>query len=708
MKKYFRYLAAAVLAATSFAAVSCSDDSEPAPIPEFPAPLQQQAIMPGDSYSFTIKPNMDWVVSIPDEARAWFYLDDNGTKVSSLRGAAVLEGGQPITVKVGTENGEPFDEEPTVDVTMTMGDPAESRTIASFVIRQMARDLKFYPALVEEGEYVFNEEEGSTLQYRYDETDAKKEGPVALEKHGAFYGARLLVESNVSWTLSVPEWVDVRVNAEPATSGTAGRSEVELRANYAKMPLEGAKDLECQFSAQRADDTFETLAKIAVSLEDLTGLLECEGLPKEALFSPAGNYLVSASSLGAAINASINAPDGVQIIALSKIQYGYEEWMMEPWVKAEIEPWSGEDKIQTRSVAIKVAPQVAGGEQRQADLFVLPATLAEKVKQPEDLLTEDWTAVREEYQKYLVTTVAQETSDYFFNAHNSLAMKEMGVKFELGTSMFDSVLHQWNDWMHNDYDFYYKLTYTNAYSADGGTLDVVPVSWGPSDYASYKIYGYNAGSAGEDLGADNKWIKLQENRNAATNAVESFTVQMNFDEEYVNTYGDYSMKYAVVVFYDENGGAIATLECEYDENGSIGGGGEVGAVSFAYPEYAPMEGSKLEMLAAGDADYDKYAAAYADFTPTVYRVTFRTPNPTMSSLRGLPDYGQWCDVIDGADWLSRPEPSEEITFAGAMSSEKSASGAYIFYAGGAGIDGAGKVVDPKGPAVILVVKLVVE
>ena len=707
MKKFFRYLAAAVLAGTSFAAVSCSDDPEPAPIPEFPTPLQQQAVMPGDSYSFTIKPNMDWVVSIPAEARNWFYLDDNGTKVSSLRGAAVLEGGQPITVKVGAENGEPFDEEPTVEVTMTMGDPAESRTIASFVIRQMARDLKFYPALVEEGEYLVNEDESSPLQYRYG-TEAKKEGTAALEKHGAFYSTRLLVESNVSWTLSVPEWVDVRVHAEAATSGSAGLSEVELRANYAKMPLEGAKDLVCPFSAQRADGSVETLAQITVSLEDLTGLLECERLPAEALFSPAGNYLVDASRVGIAINGTITAPDGAKVIALPKAAYGgYDEWMGQPWVTAEIDPWSGEEKIQTRNVAIRVAPQAAGAVERKADLFVLPVTLNDKTMY--DLLTEDCSAVREEYQKYFVTTVTQEASNFLFNANNSLAMKEQGVNFELGATMFDSTLHRYCDWMHNDYDFYYKLTYTNAYSADGGALDVVPVSWGPKNYASYKIYGYNAGSAGGNLPADNKWIKLQEKRNAATNAVESFTVQMNFDEEYVQTYGDWSKKYAVVVFYDEDNNAIATLECEYDENALIGGG-EAGAVSFAYPEYAPMEGSEIKQLAAGDADYDKYAAAYADFTPSVYRVTFRTANPTMSTIKGLPANGGYNEVIDGTDWLIHSEEAaSEFTFAGLMNSEKSATGAYIFYTEGAGFDeAAGKVIDPKGPAVILVIDLKLE
>ncbi len=706
MKKFFRYLAAALLVGTSFAAASCSDDPEEPvpPTPQFPTPLEETAIRPGESYSFTIKPNMDWVVSIPDEALKWFYLDDNGQKVSKLRGAAVLEGGLPITVKVGAENVELFDAVPPVDVTMTMGNPAESQKIASFVIQHMERELKFYLAKTEKGDYVYNEDANSGLQYSY-EAEPKTEGPVKLEKHGgAFYSARLLVESNVSWTLSVPEWVDMRVNAEVATSGTAGKSEIELRANAIKMPLEGATDVACQFSAKKSDNSDVELAKIAVSLDNLNAALECYGLPKEALFSPRGNYLVSASNFGPAIYGSITAPNGVKVITIPKAQNGgYEEWIREPWVNAKIADWSGEEKIQERDVTITVDPQEADASafKRQADIFVLPATLKDKTVS--DLVTEDWSAVREEYQPYLATSITQEASTFVFNAQNSKAMEEQGVKFENGYEMFDPDLWKWCDWLHNGNDLYYKLTYTNEYSADGGALDVIPASWCPS-YTSYKIFGYNAGSAGENLPADNKWVKLQEKRNAETNVVESFTVQMNFDEEYKNVYGD-GKGYATVVFYDDTNTAIATLECAYgDDAGS--GGGAAGAVSFAYPDYAPMEGSTLEQLSAGDPDYDKYAGAYADFTPSVYRVTFMTLAPTVSGIKGLPEYGSWCEVIDGAEWLGRPEPAEEVTFAGCMNSEKSAKGVCIFYSSGSGIDESGKVVDPQGPAVILVVNLV--
>ncbi len=701
MKKFFRYLAAALLVSLSFAAASCSDDpEEPAPTPQFPTPQPQQTILPGESSTFTIKPNMDWVVSIPEEARNWFYLDDNGTKVSKLRGAAVV-GDQSITVKIGAENVELFDPVQPVEVTLTMGNPAESKTIATFVIQQKERELKFYMVKTENGEYVYNEDTAtSPLQYSY-EAEAKTESSVQLELHGgAFYGARLLVESNVPWAISVPDWIEAHVNAEAATSGAAGQSEVELRADYAKMPLEGAADVACSFNATAADGSVVELAKIAVSLENLTGLLEYD-LPKEALFSARGNYLVSASTYGALLSGSITAPDGVQVIAIAKAIYGgYEEWMGQPWVKAEIDPWSGEDKIQNRTVSISLEPNT-GNMERQAVVFVLPASLKDKTMF--DLLTEDMYDIREEYKQYLATTVTQEASKFLLNPQNSLAMKAQGVKFEDGYEMFDSTLWQWCDWMHNSNDLYYKLTYTNEYSADGGAIDVVPLSWCPA-YTSYKIYGYNAGSAGENLPADNKWIKLQEARNPETNVVESFTVQMNFDKEYKNTYGD-GKGYAAVVFYDETGTAIATLECTFDD-GSGSGGGATGSVNFAYPQYAQMEGSSIEQLSAGDTDYDKYAGAYADFAPTVYRVTFTTPTPTMSMIAGLPNFAQWCEVIDGAEWLSRPEPGMEVTFAGYMNSDKSTKGAYIFYTGGSGFDEAQKVIDPQGPAVILVINLV--
>lgn len=714
MKKFFRYLAAALLVGTSFAAASCSDDPEEPtpPTPQFPTPIEETAILPGESYSFTIKPNMDWKISIPEEANKWFYLlDESGTEVLTLRGTAVPEGGQPITVKVGAKDGEPFDEEPKVDVTMTMGDPAESQTIATFVIRQMARELKFYPVRIEEGEYVFNEDESSPLQYSY-EADPKTEGAVKLEKHGAFYGARLLVESNVSWTLSVPDWIDVRVNTEAATAGTAGKSEVELRANTASknFSLEGA-NVDCQFVDQNKTDV--KLAKIAVSMDNLTALLECEGLPAEAIFSPRGRYLASASSLGASLNGSITAPDGATVIALSKVMYGgYDECN---WVKPEIDPWSGEEQIQTRDVAIYVDPQGHGwsAQERQADLFVLPATLKDKTAV--DLLTEDWSAVREEYQPYFVTTITQEASTGYLSEMNSLAMKAGKATLEYNTyGMFDEELAQYCPWMasHEDYGFFYRLTYGDPYSSDGAALEINDnVPWGPEGgYASYKIFGYNAGSAGEDLGADNKWIKLQESRNAETNVVESITVQMNFDKEYTSAYGD-GKKYAVIVFYDNQNRPCITLECTYDD-GTGSGGGQVGAISFAYGnEMAESyEGSTIKMLPADDPDYVKYTtgtyAEYAAFEPSIYLVTFKTPTPMMSSITGLPGEGAFCEVIDGANWLSRPTEAGYVNFNGLMNSDKSAKGACIFYSGGNVVDG--KVVDPQGPAVILVINLVLE
>ncbi len=700
MKKFFRYLAAALLAGTSLAAASCSNDDEPAPtLPEFPTPLPQQTILPGESSTFTIKPNMDWVVSIPEEARNWFYLDDNGAKVSKVRGAAVV-GDQSITVKIGAENVELFDPVPPVEVTMTMGNPAESKTIATFVIQQKERELKFYMAKTEEGEYVFNEDESSALQYSY-EAEAKTEGSVKLEKHGTFYGARLLVESNVSWTISVPEWVDARVNAEAATSSAAGLSEVELRANFAKMPLEGAEDVACPFVATTADGSSVELAKIAVSLENLAGLLECDGLPKEALFSARGNYLVSASTHGPSINASITAPEGAKIIAIAPDMWG--DLAQCDWVTPEIDPWSGEDKIQSRDVSISVAPQRASWDaaERQAFVYVLPATM-------KDVTADNVIAKSEEYKNYLATTITQEAPTFLLNSQNSLAMKENGVKFESNYQLFDSNFRDWNDWMQNDNALYYKLTYTNEYSVDGGALDVGPVpDGGPTHYTSYKIYGYNAGSAGENLPADNKWIQLTESRNSETNVVESFKVQMNFDQEYMDTYGD-GKKYAGIVFYDENNIAIATLECTIDD-GSGSGGGTTGAVNFAYSDYAAQyDNSSIEQIFEGDADYDKYYVAYADYTPSVYRVTFTKQYPTMSMIAGLPNYAQWCEVIDGADWLSLPDIGDgNASFSDHMNSEKSAKGACIFYSNGSGIVD-GKVADPQGPAVILVINLVLE
>lgn len=693
MRKFFRFLAAAALVSASLAATSCSDDpEEPVVKPEFPTPpTAAQVIVPGEAASFQISPNMDWSLSIPDDARSWFALDDNGTDVSTLHGSA---GDYTITIK--TADATPFDEEPEVKVTMTMGDPAEESVVAWFVIKQVARELKFYNVKYEEdGSFSYNEDPESSFTFAYDTENPLKEGAAKLEQHGGiFFNARVLVEANAAWVLAgLPEWIDVKINREDANGAAAGQYEVEFRANNATMPTNG-EEATAKFLATNEEKT--ELATITLSIESIADLLECEFTPNAA-FSPAGNYLASASTVGKTFNSYITSTEGAKIIIAQKSDWGYDECY---WATAEIDEWSEGEKIQTRKVAISVNAQSANGTVREAAVFALPASMSEATL--ETLLTEDWSGIKEEYAQYQVTTLSQEASTQLFSAHNSLSMKKNGVTFQFDWEMFDPILGQWCDWMQNGNEYYYKLTYSNEWSADGGELDVNNIR-GINGYASYKIYGYNAGSAGENLPADNQWITLEETRNETTQQVESFTVHMNFDQEYVNYYGD-GLKYAAIVFYDEDNEAIATLECEYNEDGSGDEGTTTSAVCFSYPEYAAMEGSSIKQLAAGDADYDKYASAYADFEPSVYEVTFSTTDHTISQIKGLPDYGQWCEVIDNTDLLSVPEPAENVRIR--LNGTTSATGALIFYQSGSSIDANGKVVDPTGPAIILVVKLV--
>lgn len=91
-------------------------------------------------------------------------------------------------------------------------------------------------------------------------------------------------------------------------------------------------------------------------------------------------------------------------------------------------------------------------------------------------------------------------------------------------------------------------------------------------------------------------------------------------------------------------GTSAVIYMQYNESGAVAGGGSL--LSFAYPMYAPMEGSTLTELTSGDF----YEFAKGEFgAAAVWELTYYTPSPTMSMVTGFDE--NWT-IIQKSDWIN--------------------------------------------------------
>lgn len=696
MKKYFLHLAVALLATTGLA-TSCtdSDDETPPVQPNFPEAFAED-ILPNDSYTFYIEPNQNWSVSIPDSSREWFALDDNGAETSTLRGNA---GRCAITVK--SADREIFDDNHSVELTMTMGEGAnsESRVIATFTIRKMEREVKIYNVKSDENGFLFNEDENAETLYIYDmETPATE---VTIRLGGAFYTSHLLVVSNAGWKMAgLPEWITPMVGGETFSTGAAGKTEVELRVNNALLPVEGATAEGIKILANAAEEI--ELASFQVTFPSIAGTLDVS-LVEEATFNPAGEYL-AANTVGNALHGSINGLKGSQVFVIAPGAYGGYQVPVN-WLAVDLDAWNDKDQsvIQQQNIAIKAEPNTTW-QKRTAEIYILPATAVTEelsASGAEGLI--DWEAetIKEAYQQYKVSTITQMPSTGTFSAQNETYLLSEGGQFILEESDPEYITDWGLSHLENNNYCYYKLTYKNEYASQAATLNL------EEQYTSYKVFHYDTANETDALPADNKWVQIAETKakdadGKETAEVKSIQIKMNFDQEYLD---EHTNAEAFIVFYNEYG-AIATIHCIYDENAVFDGGDSEGSLQFAYPQYATeYDNSTLVKLPEENELYQYYASEYG--VTTVHHLTFTTPSPTMSAIKDLPEYGAVEEACKS--WLSfMPGESGSVEMnadAALKEGAKTATGAIVFYKSATWSDALGGYADFQEPMFVLVCTL---
>lgn len=754
MKKFLRYLTVVSLVAAGAAALSCSDDDTVAEpnFPPQPGEGQIEDVLSTDpdgkqsAQLPSCTPNMDWTVSIPTGNGA-FTLDNDGQEAYSVPGKAG-ENINTIAIKVAP-TADRFTTY-TVPVTLAMGTGAQSQSqvIATYKLEAIERTLTWYPAVTEANEeeglvFVLNTEEGAETMYKY-ATTADNDTEVELKTIGTTeYHNRVLVDANFEWTAVAPgDWLKIEQKPVSASDGetsdgeastsTVGKTEIAFTADYATMPA-GGGTYDVAFQAT-VDDQPKTVATIKLTLGDTQDLIECN-MPKTMEYNSVGHRLVDDGSGSGLYNIEDNdhvwklkAREGVQIFVGASDQ-GYLTALGEnDWATCEYDPAAGELTVhvapQTNSKVFAVNEDEADG--RTAVIYILPPSLKDKITKMEDMFTRDEDGyptgqVDSQYAPYRAATLKQAPTQGVFTLTNPKAEQAGYVTLEHIVQgnwdcFFDkSFMDEYDDpkpeyaklvnWGAGNKGVYYKLTYLDEEAYYDAPMDIgfmrsfeeiVPI-----DCQSYKVYAYD-GSDITELNKTKKWLVVHLDNEAHT-----LQVEMNFDAEYVSTYGK---SYAIIVFYgvthpDNDEGNIATMECESKVEVAL-----PDKVQFTSPQGAEQDGTTLEEITTDNQEYDNYvgkinanASWVMKTNPTIYQLTYTKEKHTMSALSGLPAAGAYPFMVSGNPETLNPEPGEET--AGFYPTEP---GEWIiaFFSGGTS-EGEGSFIEPEtgtAPSAVLFVK----
>ena len=174
--------------------VGCEEPAIEEVTPQFPEKTAL-VVKAGESCEFTIAPNMDWTLKIPNEAASFFKFIVGENERIILNGEAGTH-----TIKVGVSNIEEFDVVRSCHIEMTMG--GESKVVATITRGGLERVVNVYIAEFNADEDMFVEApEESNEQYAYSTTPAERIDWVWSESNSKWM-QRIVVESNFEWFLS--------------------------------------------------------------------------------------------------------------------------------------------------------------------------------------------------------------------------------------------------------------------------------------------------------------------------------------------------------------------------------------------------------------------------------------------------------------------------------------------------------------------------
>lgn len=630
-KQIIRLMTAMVMCAAAVLSIGCEPEPDPEPevTPNFPK-LVEKVVKSGETVTLSINPNMAWKVSIPSSAAQYFSLVDAAGQLS-MTGEA---GAQQIKIKVAEQD--EFDTDRVCEVALTMN--GKTQTIAKLTRMKLARTVNVYLAQYDEANIDFKTDaEGA---YVYGSTPVQT---LDFLWHNEQYMHRVVVETNFKWAIGgeLPAWLDPSV-----TSGEAGRTEIFVRTVKEAYPF-AAESVELKINDFTNESAPVEVSKLKVNMPACEAVCEVSISPA-LTFNAEGHYFNASNDtyLEMGAIATMTAPKGAELYKIVK-NNGYlyasspaADWITITWE----EEWdAAADKAGVWSRKFFVSTTLNEGAEREGMLVALPRTLASKVSDPDyDLFNADGTALKAEYEQYVVSTIKQEAPAVaedkgVIYANDIETMHAFTADFtELAAGAWP-----WQDaWA--KIPNAYKLTYRSNDSGDDLIFS--------KPFSRYEIYGFD-GAFSSTYDLSTCWITIEESA-AHKELTNGYKVRMRLGDDpanglYPNTQAGWDGENeATIVFYDENNEAYALIYCVLDPTYMYVP--EVsGEVRFADPAAAETYGAKLELLVAGDPDYSTEDAGMGVLQ---YRLTHTSAMGAMATLQ-MPSYHQ-AICYPSESWLS--------------------------------------------------------
>ena len=510
--------------------------------PNFPE-ATSATVMAGDTYEFTINPNMQWTLKIPTEATTHYSFIKGASELYTLRGTA---GEQTITVKVS--DNEEFDNDRVCAIEMTMGE--ETKIILTLTRSSKERMLKIYACEFDAAEEVF----------KTDDSGAWVFSTTAIETLDWVWSneqwmQRILVDANFAWTLgaNTPAWL---ISNE--TSGKAGQTELFLRVNREYLPLEDVTcNLEFCDASDRNGDGKVDESDILVVGSYATEMGGCKDvcdvdLASALTFNANGEfYQASSDYYGGEAYGQFSSPRGAEMFAVVEGADGSYTTEGAEWIILTIEDFpteAGAEGVWERDFTIATEPYESSVA-RTGAIVALPKAVAE--------------AGGANYADYVVSRITQEGVVIVDNsapiaAYDEEAMMGYSAKFE----ELEENVWPWNGaWAAIPYA--YKLTYRDNYSGNELIFR--------KPFSRYVVYGYNGLSSGKYEDLESCWVTIDECEltDYEGNTVENaYKVRSRLGEwldaeneiKYENPLaGNNGGNRAVFVFYDEKDEPYALL-----------------------------------------------------------------------------------------------------------------------------------------------------
>ena len=630
-KQIIRLMTAMVMCAAAVLSIGCEPEPDPEPevTPNFPK-LVEKVVKSGETVTLSINPNMAWKVSIPSSSAQYFSLADAAGQLS-MTGEA---GAQQIKIKVAELD--EFDTDRVCEVALTMN--GKTQTIAKLTRMKLARTVNVYLAQYDEANIDFKTDaEGA---YVYGSTPVQT---LDFLWHNEQYMHRVVVETNFKWAIGgeLPAWLDPSV-----TSGEAGRTEVFVRTVKEAYPF-AAESVELKINDFTNESAPVEVSKLKVNMPACEAVCEVSISPA-LTFNAEGHYFNASSGeymeLGAI--ATMTAPKGAELYKIVKNNgYLYASSPAADWITIEWEEeWdAAADKAGVWSRKFFVSTTPNEGAEREGMLVALPRTLASKVSDPDyDLFNADGTALKAEYEQYVVSTIKQEAPAEAENkgviyANDIETMHAFTADFaELAAGAWP-----WQGaWA--QIPNAYKLTYRSNDSGDDLIFS--------KPFSRYEIYGFD-GAYSSTYDLSTCWITIEKSA-SHKELTNGYKVRMRLGDDpanglFPNTQAGFDGENeATIVFYDENNVAYALIYCVLDPNYMYVP--EVsGEVKFADPALAESLGAKLEKVVEGDPDF----SAENNYMGVLqYRLT-HTSAMGAQALLLMPSYNQSFCYPSGS-WLS--------------------------------------------------------